>query len=73
MRRQQQKQWQVGITGYEAAGIFTQPKKTKKTKFSPLSLLYVLVGFRNSKKQLSQQEVEKFKSSCQFYASTFFW
>ena len=36
------------------------------------SLLYALVVFRNSKKQLNQQKVEKFKSSCQFYASTFF-
>ena len=36
------------------------------------SLLYALVVFRNSKKQLNQQKVEKFKSSCQFYVSTFF-
>ena len=36
------------------------------------SLLYALVVFRNSKKQLNQQKVEKFKSSCQFYVSSFF-
>ena len=36
------------------------------------SLLYTSVAFRNSKKQLNHQDVEKFKSSCQFYASTFF-
>ena len=36
------------------------------------SLLYTLVAFRNSKKQLSQLEEEKFKSSCQFYGSIFF-
>ena len=36
------------------------------------SLLYALVAFMSSEKQLNQQELEKFKSSCQFYASPFF-
>ena len=67
-----QLQRQVGISGYEAARIFAKPKKTRKKQLLSSSLLYVLVAFRNSKKQLSQLEEEKFKSSCQFYGSIFF-
>ena len=68
-----QLQRQVGISGYEAARIFAKPKKTRKKQLLSSSLLYALVAFRNSKKQLSQLEEEKFKSSCQFYGSIFFW